>query len=107
MFAAVLADLSEDFDCISHKLLKAKLNAYGFDEASLKVVISYLKNRTQTTKVASSFSELLNIIYGVPRGSILGPLLFIRYISLREKCPYSELLHPSVFSLNAGKYGPE
>ena len=53
---------------------------YGFDESSLKVIISYLKNRTQTNKVGLSFSELLNIIYGVPHGSILGPLLFIVYI---------------------------
>ena len=44
------------------------------------MIISYLKNRTQTTKVGSSFSELLNIIYGVPQGSILGPLLFVMYI---------------------------
>ena len=53
---------------------------YGFDEISLKVIISYLKNHTQTTKVGSLFSELLNIVYGVPQGSILGPLLFIIYI---------------------------
>ena len=58
----------------------AKLHAYGFNESSLKVIISYLKNRTQTTKVVSSFSESPNIIYGVPQGSILGPLLFIIYI---------------------------
>ena len=44
------------------------------------MIISYLKNRTQTTKVGASFSELLNIIYGVPKGSILGPLRFIIYI---------------------------
>ena len=42
--------------------------------------MSYLKNRTQTTKVGSTFSELLNIIYCVPQGSIFGPLLFIIYI---------------------------
>ena len=75
-----MTDLSKAFDCISHELLIAKLNAYGFDETSLKVIISYLKNRTQTTKVGVSFSELLNIIYDVPQGSILGPLLFIIYI---------------------------
>ena len=80
VFAAVMTDLSKAFDCISHELLIAKLNAYGFDETSLKVIISYLKNRTQTTKVGTSFSELLNIIYGVPQGSLLGPLLFIKYI---------------------------
>ena len=75
-----MTDLSKAFDCISHELLIAKLNAYGFDETSLEVMIPYLKNRTQTTKVGASFSELLNIIYGVPQGSILGPLLFIIYI---------------------------
>ena len=80
LFAAVMTDLFKAFDCISHELLIAKLNVYGFDETSLKVIISYLKNRTQTTKVGASFSELLNIIYGVPQGSILGPLLFIIYI---------------------------
>ena len=72
-----MTDLSKAFDCISHELLIAKLNAYGFDETSLKVIISYLKNRTQTTKVGSSFSELLNIIYGVPQGSILGQLFIV------------------------------
>ena len=77
MFAAVMTDLSKAFDCISRELLIVKLNAYGFDETSLKVIISYLKNRKQATKVGASFSELLNIIYGVLQGSILGPLLFI------------------------------
>ena len=80
VFAALMTDLSKAFHCIFHELLVVKLHAYGFDESSLKVIISYLKNRTQTTKVGSSFSELLNIIYGVPQGSILGPLLFIIYI---------------------------
>ena len=80
VFAAVMTDLSEAFVCISHELLITKLNEYGFDDTSLKVIISYLKNHTQTTKVSASFSELLNIIYSVPQGSILGPLLFIIYI---------------------------
>ena len=80
MFAAFMTDLSKAFDCISHELLVGKVNAYGFNETSLKVIVSYLKNRTQTAKVGSSFSELLNIVNGVLQGSILGPLLFIIYI---------------------------
>ena len=66
-------------DYIFHELLIAKLNDYGFDETSLKEIMSYLKNRTQATEVESSFSELLNIIYGIPQGSILVLLLFIIY----------------------------
>ena len=75
-----MTDLTKSFDCISHELLIAKLNVYGFDGTSLKVIISYLKNSMQTTKVGLSFSELLNIICVVPQGSILGPLLFMIYI---------------------------
>ena len=80
VLAAVMTDLPKVYDCISHELLIAKLNAYSFNETSLKAINSYLKIRTQTTKVASSFSELLNIIFGIPQGSILGPFLFIIYI---------------------------
>ena len=43
IFAAAMTELSKAFDCISHELLIAKLNAYGFDETLLKVIISYLK----------------------------------------------------------------
>ena len=50
VFAAVIKDLSKAFDCIYYELLIiAKLNICGFDETSLKVIISYLKNCTQIT----------------------------------------------------------
>ena len=74
--AAVLTDLSKAFDCICHYLLIAKLNAYGLDRNALKLVYDYLRNRSEKTKVGSSFSTYLDIVFGVPQGSILGPLLF-------------------------------
>ena len=76
MFGALLTDLSKAFDCLDHELLKAKLNAYGFSLTALKLVHSYLSNRKQQTKINSSYSSWLEIIFGVPQGSILGPLLF-------------------------------
>ena len=73
---AILIDLSNALDCISHDLLIAKLNICGFDQNSLNVIHNYLFRRFQKPKVGSSFSDLLDILYGVTQGSILGPLLF-------------------------------
>jgi len=73
-------DLSKTFDCINHQLLNATLHAYGLDHSSLSFMHSYLSHRKQRTKVNSSHSDFAEIIFGVPQGSILGPLLFNIYI---------------------------
>ena len=72
----LLTDLSKAFDCLRHDLLIAKLAAYGFDQPSLCFIFSYLSGRTQRTKVNNAYSSYTDIKYGVPQGSILGPLLF-------------------------------
>ena len=74
--AAVLTDLSKAFDCLKHDLLIAKLHAFGFDYKSFRAMQAHLNNRVQVTKVGSHDSEALDIIFGVPQGLILGPLLF-------------------------------
>ena len=66
VFGAILTDLSKAFDCISHDLLTDKLNAYGFNQIALNVINNYLSERSQKTKVGSSFSDLLDILHGVP-----------------------------------------
>ena len=72
VFAVVLSYLSKAFDCIPHQLLIAKLSAYGFDMKSLPFISAYLKNRKQKTKIGSSFSECLNILFGVPQSLYFG-----------------------------------
>ena len=78
---AILMDLSKAFDTLNHELLIAKLNAYGFDKNALAILLSYLSDRWQRTKVNTSFSTWSEILSGVPQGSILGPLLFNLYLN--------------------------
>ena len=52
------------------------MNTYGLKRNALKLVYDYLSNRSQKTKVGCSFITYLDIVYGVPQGFILGPLLF-------------------------------
>ena len=73
---ALLTDLSKAFDCLSHELLPAKLHDHGFSIAALRLINSYLGNRKQRTKINMSYSSWEEIVFGVPQGSILGPLLF-------------------------------
>ena len=79
---ALLTDLSKAFDCLNHKLLIAKLEAYGFDNAALAFISSYLSGRK--TENQSKGIILANglIYYQVyHRVSILGPLLFNIYMN--------------------------
>ena len=75
-YGALLTDLSKAFDCLPHDLIVAKLHAYGFSIESLKLINSYLTERKQRVKMNDQFSSWLDIVVGVPQGSILGPLLF-------------------------------
>ena len=73
-----LCDLSKAFDSVSHSMLIEKLNANYIDSFWFE---DYLKNSKQSVKINSCTSNKLDIEYGVPQGSVLGPLLFNIFIN--------------------------
>jgi hypothetical protein len=83
----IFCDLAKAFDCVNHEILLAKLHFYGIQGVMADCFRSYLTNRIQKVEFRSPtssqnfFSDWGTLKHGVPQGSILGPLLFITYIS--------------------------
>eukprot|EP00745_Piridium_sociabile_P020377 TRINITY_DN313_c0_g1_i4.p1 TRINITY_DN313_c0_g1~~TRINITY_DN313_c0_g1_i4.p1 ORF type:complete len:508 (-),score=73.27 TRINITY_DN313_c0_g1_i4:117-1640(-) len=75
-----LLDLSSAFDTIDHSILLDRLKlAFGVRDTALKFFESYLTDRKQVVSVLGYESDPSPLCYGVPQGSVLGPILFILY----------------------------
>ena len=76
----VLIDLSKAFDSLDHGVLLRKLANSGIGGTACDWMRSYLTGRTQATRIGDSTSSTKGVQYGVPQGSILGPMLFGLYM---------------------------
>ena len=78
-------DLNKAFDTVNHSILLSKLDFYEIRNLENHWFRAYLTNRKQRVFVNRTSSDLSPIFYGVPQGSILGPLLFLTYINYFPK----------------------
>ena len=77
----VFIDLQKAFDTVDHSILVSKLEYYGARGIVKQWFSSYLNNRKQFVTMNGYRSSLNIIKFGVPQGSVLGPLLFLIYIN--------------------------
>ena len=86
----VLADFSKAFDTVNYKVLITKLSTLGFSKPFLCWLNSYLSDRSHFVQIDDRTSESVNVGFGVPQGSILGPMLVNLYVSdLQDHLPSS------------------
>ena len=88
----ILIDLQKAFDTIDHSILLEKMKCLSFSESTIRWFTSYLSNRSFIVSVGKELSSSGKLNYGVPQGSILGPLLFLLYVNDMPQAVNSELL---------------
>ena len=78
-YAIILLDFSKAFDLIDHSILYKKLKCFGFCKKAIRLINSYLVNRSLRVQCNGKSSSYKEVSVGTPQGSCLGPLLYLIY----------------------------
>ena len=90
---SVFADYSKAFDTIDFKKLLRKLKNLNIDKSFPHWMANYLSDRQHYVQIDNKKSSILTVGFGVPQGSILGPVIFNLYVSdLSQQVKYSKTL---------------
>lgn len=102
----VLLDLSAAFDTVDHAILLERLRrSFGVTGKALDWLESYLTNRKQFVRLGTGQSDTVELVSGVPQGSVLGPSLFILYTADLVALIQSHHLHPHLYADDTQLYG--
>ena len=77
----IYLNYAKAFDGVVHNKLLIKLAAYSIRDTSLSWIERFLSGRTHYVLMNIASSELLNMLSGVPQGTVLGPILFLIYVN--------------------------
>ena len=100
-------DFSAAFDTVDHTILIERLrNDYGIEDTALNWFESYLKERSYQVKINNTLSNVQSLSFGVPQGSILGPILYILYVKDIEAIAQKHQIKVHIYADDVQLYVP-
>lgn len=97
----VLLDIEKAFDCVWHEGVVHKLDKLNVNPIIIRIILSYLSNRTFQVRYNNKLSSKRRIAAGVPQGSILGPVLFSIYL---HDLPKSQAVNTALYADDTALY---